>query len=71
MSERRIEELGELSAETAEAVLGLIGTAATADGQPAVSEQGRLHLRRGAGRAYGICCSGRPAATATPTVQSC
>ncbi|WP_328915137.1 MULTISPECIES: mycothiol synthase [unclassified Streptomyces] len=50
MSERRIEELGELSAETAEAVLGLIGTAATADGQPAVSEQGRLHLRRG-GRA--------------------
>jgi mycothiol synthase len=48
MSERRIETLDELTPEAADAVLGLIGGAAAADGQPAVSEQGRLYVRRGA-----------------------
>jgi mycothiol synthase len=47
MSARRIDTLTELPADTAQAVLGLIATAATADGQPAVSEQGRLHVRGG------------------------
>ena len=48
MSERRIEELTELPERTADAVLGLIEAAAARDGQPAVSEQGRIHLARGA-----------------------
>ncbi|WP_327289557.1 mycothiol synthase [Streptomyces sp. NBC_01198] len=46
MSDRRIDTLTDLPADTAQAVLGLIATAATADGQSAVSEQGRLHVRR-------------------------
>lgn len=46
MSARRIDTLTELPADTAETVLDLIGAAAEADGQPAVSEQGRLHVRR-------------------------
>jgi mycothiol synthase len=46
MSDRRIQTLTDLSDEAAEAVLGLIGAAAAQDGQPAVSEQGRLHLAR-------------------------
>ncbi|NUS14879.1 MAG: mycothiol synthase, partial [Streptomyces sp.] len=45
MSDRRIDTLTELPADTAQAVLQLIADAARADGQPAVSEQGRLHLR--------------------------
>jgi mycothiol synthase len=49
MSDRRIETLTDLPEATTEAVLGLIGTAAADDGQPAVSESGRLHVR-GAGR---------------------
>lgn len=48
MSDARIEALTELTADTAGAVLDLIGTAAAADGQPAVSESGRLRLRGGA-----------------------
>ncbi|MBM9508439.1 mycothiol synthase [Actinacidiphila acididurans] len=47
MSDRRIEALTELDQATADAVLGLIAAAAAEDGQPAVSEQGRLHVRRG------------------------
>nr|WSX77703.1 mycothiol synthase [Streptomyces sp. NBC_00899] len=47
MTDRRIDTLTDLPADTAQAVLDLIATAATADGQPAVSEQGRLHVRRG------------------------
>jgi mycothiol synthase len=50
MTERRIETLTELPQPTAETVLALIGTAAAHDGQPAVSESGRLHVR-GAARA--------------------
>jgi mycothiol synthase len=48
MTDRRIEELTAPSAQAADAVLALIGAAAAEDGQPAVSEQGRLRLRRGA-----------------------
>ncbi|HEY5834452.1 mycothiol synthase [Streptomyces sp.] len=48
MSDRRIEGLTELSPEAAEQVLGLIRAAAAEDGQGAVSEQGRLRVRRGA-----------------------
>lgn len=47
MTDRRIEELTAPSARAADAVLALIGAAAAEDGQPAVSEQGRLRLRRG------------------------
>lgn len=47
MTDRRLETLSDLPSDTAQAVLGLIATAAAADGQPAVSEQGRLHVRRG------------------------
>ncbi|MFC4030156.1 mycothiol synthase [Streptomyces polygonati] len=46
MSDRRIEALSELNQATAAAVLDLIGAAADADGRPAVSEQGRLYVRR-------------------------
>jgi mycothiol synthase len=46
MSDRRIETLSELPQAAAAAVLELIGTAARADGTPAVSEQGRLYVRR-------------------------
>ncbi|MER5493802.1 mycothiol synthase [Streptomyces sp. NPDC002490] len=45
---RRIETLTALTAEQADAVLELIARAAREDGQPAVSEQGRLQLRNGA-----------------------
>ncbi|MEV3871157.1 mycothiol synthase [Streptomyces sp. NPDC049906] len=45
---RRIETLTVLTAEQADAVLELIARAAREDGQPAVSEQGRLQLRDGA-----------------------
>ncbi|MGW1143672.1 mycothiol synthase [Streptomyces sp. NPDC002454] len=45
---RRIETLTALTAEQADAVLELIARAAREDGQPAVSEQGRLQLRDGA-----------------------
>ncbi|MFI0943930.1 mycothiol synthase [Streptomyces sp. NPDC021020] len=45
MSARRIDTLTELPTGTARAVLDLIEDAAAADGQPAVSEQGRLHVR--------------------------
>ncbi|MFJ5217723.1 mycothiol synthase [Streptomyces sp. NPDC088354] len=45
---RRIETVNELTPQTADAVLALIEDAATADGQAAVSEQGRIHLRGGA-----------------------
>ncbi|WP_431968405.1 mycothiol synthase [Actinacidiphila sp. bgisy160] len=45
---RRIETLDELSPARADAVLALIEAAAAVDGQAAVSEQGRLHLRGGA-----------------------
>jgi mycothiol synthase len=48
MTDRRIETLTELSEQSADQVLDLIGAAARVDGQPAVSEQGRLHARRGA-----------------------
>jgi mycothiol synthase len=48
MTDTRIEALTELPADTAGAVLHLIDTAAALDGQPAVSESGRLHLRGGA-----------------------
>jgi mycothiol synthase len=47
MSDRRIENRYELSQETADQVLGLIATGAAEDGQPAVSEQGRLRVRPG------------------------
>ncbi|MFG2135275.1 mycothiol synthase [Streptomyces sp. NPDC048650] len=46
-SGRRIQVADELTAELAEAVLELIERAARSDGQPAVSEQGRLQLRGG------------------------
>lgn len=44
---RRIQVVDELAPEEAEAVLDLIERAARTDGQPAVSEQGRLQLRGG------------------------
>ncbi|WNI16998.1 mycothiol synthase [Actinacidiphila sp. ITFR-21] len=47
MSDRRIEALSELHQSAAAAVLDLIRTAAAADGRQAVSEQGRLYVRRG------------------------
>ncbi|MBY8880967.1 mycothiol synthase [Actinacidiphila acidipaludis] len=47
MSDRRIEVLTELPAATADAVLALIAAGAAEDGQPAVSEQGRLRVRHG------------------------
>jgi mycothiol synthase len=47
MTERRIDTLTDLPDEAARAVLDLIATAAAEDGQPAVSEQGRLHVRKG------------------------
>ncbi|ARF56852.1 mycothiol synthase [Streptomyces gilvosporeus] len=46
-SGRRIRVVEELTLETAAAVLELIEQAARTDGQPAVSEQGRLQLRGG------------------------
>ncbi|MEV0280847.1 mycothiol synthase [Streptomyces sp. NPDC050610] len=49
--ERRIEVLEELAPQTAQAVLDLVEEAARSDGQSAVSEQGRLHLR---GRRAGV-----------------
>ncbi|MFI2074816.1 MULTISPECIES: mycothiol synthase [Streptomyces] len=49
--QRRIEVLEELAPGQAEDVLRLIGEAAAADGQPAVSEQGRLQLK---GRRAGV-----------------
>ncbi|MFE7115252.1 mycothiol synthase [Streptomyces sp. NPDC057654] len=49
--ERRIEVLEELAPQTAQAVLDLVEEAAGTDGQAAVSEQGRLHLR---GRRSGV-----------------
>jgi len=45
---RSIETYSELNAEQAEAVLRLLDDAARADGQQAVSEQGRLQLKGGA-----------------------
>ncbi|WP_420034778.1 mycothiol synthase [Streptomyces sp. cg28] len=42
---RRIDTLTSLTAEQSGAVLSLLADAARADGQQAVSEQGRLHLR--------------------------
>ncbi|MGW2050376.1 mycothiol synthase [Streptomyces sp. NPDC001858] len=45
---RSIETTSELSPEQTEAVLDLLAEAARADGQQAVSEQGRLQLRGGA-----------------------
>jgi mycothiol synthase len=48
MSDRRIETVTELPRTAADQVLDLIAAAAAQDGQPAVSEQGRLHVRRGA-----------------------
>ncbi|WP_030673396.1 mycothiol synthase [Streptomyces cellulosae] len=45
---RSIETLSELTEEQTGAVLGLLAEAARADGQQAVSEQGRLQLRGGA-----------------------
>ncbi|MEU5012333.1 mycothiol synthase [Streptomyces sp. NPDC021749] len=44
---RRIQVVDEVAPETAAAVLELIERAARTDGQPAVSEQGRLQLRGG------------------------
>ncbi|MFG3117170.1 mycothiol synthase [Streptomyces sp. NPDC048197] len=44
---RRIQVVDEVAPETAGAVLELIERAARTDGQPAVSEQGRLQLRGG------------------------
>ncbi|WP_328467482.1 mycothiol synthase [Streptomyces sp. NBC_00448] len=49
MSDRRIETRTDLPDDAARAVLDLIEAAAAEDGQPAVSEQGRLHIRK-AGR---------------------
>ncbi|MFD7710410.1 mycothiol synthase [Streptomyces sp. NPDC059785] len=46
-SRRSIETLSALTPEQAGAVLGLLSDAARADGQQAVSEQGRLQLRGG------------------------
>ncbi|KOG85816.1 mycothiol synthase [Streptomyces varsoviensis] len=51
VGERRIEVLEELAPQTAQAVLDLVEEAAGTDGQAAVSEQGRLHLR---GRRAGV-----------------
>jgi mycothiol synthase len=48
MNDARTEALTELPNGAADAVLDLIATAAEADGQAAVSENGRLHLRGGA-----------------------
>ncbi|WP_225848001.1 mycothiol synthase [Streptomyces sp. HPF1205] len=48
MTDRRIEDVSELPGHDADKVLGLIGAAAAQDGQAAVSEQGRLHVRGGA-----------------------
>nr|BFD84045.1 mycothiol synthase [Streptomyces sp. Xyl84] len=45
---RSLETLCELSPDQADAVLALLSAAAHDDGQQAVSEQGRLHLRGGA-----------------------
>lgn len=45
---RRIEALDALPPQATDAVLALIDEAAEEDGQPAVSEQGRLNLRGGA-----------------------
>ncbi|WP_037857181.1 mycothiol synthase [Streptomyces sp. NRRL S-340] len=45
---RSLETLRELSPDQADAVLALLAAAAHDDGQQAVSEQGRLHLRGGA-----------------------
>jgi mycothiol synthase len=45
---RRVAMLDELPPATSQAVLALIEAAAAQDGQPAVSEQGRLNLRGGA-----------------------
>ena len=47
MDERRIEVLTALPDGTAEAVLGLVAAGAAADGQPAVSESGRLRVKHG------------------------
>ncbi|WP_069463632.1 mycothiol synthase, partial [Actinacidiphila rubida] len=47
MSDRRIEELTVLPEATADEVLALIAAGAEEDGQPAVSEQGRLRVRHG------------------------
>jgi mycothiol synthase len=44
---RRIETFDDMPAEVAQAVIELIEQAAALDGQMAVSEQGRLHLRGG------------------------
>ncbi|MFI9204971.1 mycothiol synthase [Streptomyces sp. NPDC053048] len=49
--QRRIEALDELTPELVADVLRLIGEAAAVDGQPAVSEQGRLQLK---GRRAGV-----------------
>lgn len=45
MDDRRIEVLNDLPETTADAVLELIAAGAAADGQPAVSEAGRLRVR--------------------------
>lgn len=45
---RQIDTVAALTSEQADAVLGLVAEAARADGQQAVSEQGRLQLRGGA-----------------------
>ncbi|MWA12056.1 mycothiol synthase [Streptomyces sp. BA2] len=45
---RQIDTVAALTSDQADAVLGLIAEAARADGQQAVSEQGRLQLRGGA-----------------------
>ncbi|MFI1097732.1 mycothiol synthase [Streptomyces sp. NPDC020917] len=47
MSDRRIEVLTDLAPATADQVLALIAAGAAEDGQPAVSEQGRLRVRHG------------------------
>jgi mycothiol synthase len=47
MSDRRIEVVTDLSPATADQVLALIAAGAAEDGQPAVSEQGRLRVRHG------------------------
>jgi mycothiol synthase len=51
---RRIQVLDELAPEEAAAVLKLIERAARTDGQPAVSEQGRLQLRADGGGREGV-----------------
>lgn len=45
---RQIDTVAALTSDQADAVLGLVAEAARADGQQAVSEQGRLQLRGGA-----------------------